>query len=617
MMREAKEFDGPETRSASLAPSTSTAPSIVGIVGLGSVGGPLASLVRRAGNRRLIGVDTDPDALARIDRRMKSESSESSESSVGNQDQYVLTDDPAALADADIIIEALPENIDAKVELLRYLDRLCSHRTVLVSASADISLLRLAVAGGRPDRTVGLRLLTPPRAGSVVEPVHTAMSGDEAHTDLDDLIVDCGLTPVEIGSRPAAYATALVHAYLNRAVNLIEQGYADHIAIDQALRLGCGLPLGPLAALDEAGLDSVHAALSEAHPAPGDDPSGPARLLTAMVDSGAVGRKSGQGFYRYEDSGAASSVHSTSQAPVGGDGDRPGPAVRRVGIVGSGTMARGVAEVFSLAGIPTVLTARSQQKAESAAEGVAASMAKAVRRGRISPDQRAAAQSLLEVGADWATLADCDLVVETVVEDPDAKRAVFERLGRTCQPGAVMASTTSSLSVAELAEASGRPADVLGLHFFNPAPVMRLVELARTDATGDSTVERATAFCQGLGKTVVPCRDRTGYIVNYLLFGYLADAIRLLDRPDVDIEELDDAITRGFGYPMGPFALLDTIGLDVSVAILRRLHSAFPGPVFEPPVLLEQLVAQDRLGRKTGHGFWRQQRPRAVLRLGD
>lgn len=283
-------------------------------------------------------------------------------------------------------------------------------------------------------------------------------------------------------------------------------------------------------------------------------------------------------------------------APVG----RP---VHTVAVLGSGVMARGIAEVTATAGHPTVLVARSPEKAEIALAAISDSLTRAVRRGRMTPGQKAAALPLLSSATDLEAAADCDLIVEAVAEDLDVKRQLFTRLGASAKPEAILATTTSSLSVTACAEAAGRPADVVGMHFFNPAPVMRLVELVRADGTCDEALAGARAFATGLGKTTVACPDRAGFIVNCLLFPYLVAAVDLLQRPGTDIEAIDTAVQNGYGYPMGPFALLDTIGLDVSLAIQHRLYDQLDRPEQKPAALLENFVADGALGRKNQRGF--------------
>ncbi len=566
-------------------------PLVVGVVGLGSLGEPLLALLHAAGHQ-VIGVDRDRDVLDRVARRLKAAGR------TGSGGPFTLGPDTAPLSRADLVIEAVSEDPTAKSELLQKLGALCPEHSVLVTTTAGLPLTALAVASARPTRTLGLRFLAPPGPDGTAEPVATAMSSAEAVTALEELVATLGLRRVAIGARAGADASALVHAYLNRAVALLEQGYATRDGIDTAMRLGCGLPAGPLETLDRIGLDTAHATLTALERATGDPVFRPAPLLERMVrQGGSLGRKSGAGFHCYDDLGEVSDAAGAQQGTAG---SRP---VRRVGVVGSGVMARGIAEIAAVAGFPTVLVARSRAKARQAQEGIAGSLTRAVRRGRITADARTTALLRLEAEADFSTLAGCDLVVEAVAEDPALKASVFAALGAACGPGTVLATATSSLPVGLCADSSGRAHDVVGLHFFNPAPAMRLVELARTPATGDDTAATARAFCARLGKTTVECPDRTGFVVNYLLFPYLGDAMRLLDRYDADVAEIDAAVELGFGYPMGPFTLLDTIGLDVSLAIMSRLHSDFPAPDFAPPPLLRQLVAQDCLGRKTGQGF--------------
>src|SRR5215831_6481994 len=200
-------------------------------------------------------------------------------------------------------------------------------------------------------------------------------------------------------------------------------------------------------------------------------------------------------------------------------------------------------------------------------------------------------------------LAGVDLVVEAVVEDLSAKQALFSTLDEICKPGVVPATTTSSLPVIECALATGRPADVVGLHFFNPAPVMSLVEIVQTIRTSPEALATARAVCGKLGKTAVVCADRSGFVVNALLFPYLNDAVRMLEASYSTADDIDNAMKLGCGYPMGPFELLDVVGLDVSMAIQRELYLEFREPGFAPAPLLEHLVTAGFLGRKVGRGF--------------
>ncbi|MFF1902830.1 3-hydroxyacyl-CoA dehydrogenase NAD-binding domain-containing protein [Kitasatospora sp. NPDC058218] len=383
---------------------------------------------------------------------------------------------------------------------------------------------------------------------------------------------------------PATYreaATALVLAYVNRAVALSEEVAVPRTDIDTAMRLGCGLPEGPFETVARLGVPQVHRALTELWKETGDIAFAPA---AALLRPG-IGR---------------SSVHGSPVVP------EPGPEVPpvgRLGILGAGTMARGIAEAAALAGLPTLVVARGADSARRARVGVDSSLDRAVRRGRATQRGAAEAMARLRFEADPALLGDCDLVVEAVAEDEAVKREVFARLGALCRPGTVLATTTSSLSVARCTEPAGRPERLVGLHFFNPAPLMRLVEFVPLPETGVVATATARSLCVQLGKTVVQSPDRSGFIVNYLLFPYLARALRLAERTGIGPEALDTAIVDGHGFPMGPFALLDTIGLDVSLAILERLHGSFREPDFEPPQLLRRYLAEGCLGRKNRRGF--------------
>ncbi|MGW3991150.1 3-hydroxyacyl-CoA dehydrogenase family protein [Streptomyces sp. NPDC004830] len=572
------------------APPSATAP-VIGVVGLGSIGEALLRALHATGHR-VIGVDTDLDVLTRLTRRLKA-------AATAGGPEPVLGDDYGLLRGSDLVVEAVPEDWDAKTKALGRVHEVCAPGTPLVTTTATLPLARLAIASGRPADLAALRLFTPPAAGSPAEPVHTALTSPEAARAAHQVVEAARLTAVQVGSLAAVDATALVLNLLNRAAALHDTGYVSHHAIDTAMRLGCALPAGPLETLDAMGLDTVRAALTDLHRHTGDSSYAPAPVLTRLIDDGRLGRTSGRGFYTYDDTGAPLPEHTATPDT------RAARTVLRVGVVGSGAMARGIAEVTATAGHPTVLVARSEDKARAALDGIADSLVRAVRRGRITPATRDQALASLHTGTDIAALAACDLIVEAAAEDPHVKRDIFTALGETSAPGTLLATTTSSLSVAACADASGRPADVIGLHFFNPAPVMRLVEIAHTPHTSPATLATAHTWCDALGKTPVHCPDRTGFIVNSLLFGYLGAALDLLDRRGADdhvIENTDTAVQRAYGYPMGPFALLDTIGLDVSLAIQHRLHDRFPA-THQPSRALAELVTAGLLGRKNRDGL--------------
>ncbi|GAA4060345.1 3-hydroxyacyl-CoA dehydrogenase family protein [Streptomyces shaanxiensis] len=553
---------------------------VIGIVGLGSLGEGLARALLGNGTE-VIGVDHDPVVVARVGDRL-----DGPLLTLGDRPLLTLGTEPADLKRADVVIEAVPEDRAAKEAVLRGLVELVEPGTVLLTTTSTLSVSELAIASGAPDRVVGLRYFLPPPEGGNAVLVETAMAARRTSELARSVAALADTEVVPLGRRPSEVAAALVHTWLNRTVDLAAEGYADVEDIDTAMRLGCGLGQGPFEMLDLIGLDTVHASLTALGVKP-------AALLDRLVAEGRLGRKTGHGFHRYDDAGAR--VRTGRVTAVTGTPR----AITRAGVAGSGTMARGIAEVLAVAGIPTTLVARTADKAEAARNAVAASLARSVRKGRITEQDRLDILARLTTGTDYEGLADAGLVVEAVAEDMAVKPAVLRAIDAHLPPGAVIATTTSSLSVTEIAEHTGRPRDVIGLHFFNPAPVMRLVEVVRTRHTDPDVHATAHALVARLRKTAVDCTDRTGFIVNFLLFPYLNDAVRLLARTDVTVAEIDAAVSTAYPYPMGPFTLLDTIGLDVSLAIMEMLSGSQGAPA-EP---LRQLVAAGHLGRKTRRGF--------------
>jgi 3-hydroxybutyryl-CoA dehydrogenase len=312
------------------------------------------------------------------------------------------------------------------------------------------------------------------------------------------------------------------------------------------------------------------------------------------------GRKTGRGFYTYA-SPDSSEIVSTA-APVEG-ADVTGRPVQSVGVIGTGTMASGIAEVLAKAGFDVILRARSEDKAAAAQAKVAASLDKAVARGKLAEADRDAALGRLRGTTELDDLAQCDLVIEAVVEELGVKRALFGALDEIMKPGAVLATTTSSLPVIECATATSRPGDVVGMHWFNPAPAMKLIEIVPTVLTADDTIATVRGVAARAKKVPVRCADRAGFIVNALLFPYLNDAARMLEQHYATADDIDAAMKVGCGHPMGPFELMDVVGLDVTLAIQQTLYMEFREPGDAPAPLLEHLVRAGYLGRKTKRGF--------------
>ncbi len=375
----------------------------------------------------------------------------------------------------------------------------------------------------------------------------------------------------------------LVLPYLNHAARMFEAGYASAVDIDNAMRFGCGYPKGPLAVIDEIGADAVRAGLRARFLTSGDDLHDPAEVLNTLAHDGRSFAESG--------SAAGASAPELKQQ------------ITKVGVVGTGTMASGIVQVFAQAGYDVVFVGRGDDKIAGVVAFIDKGLSKLVEKGRIDEDAKAATLGRLTGATDREALADVDLVVEAIAEDLAIKTDLFRDLDRICKPGAILATTTSSMPITSLGAVTSPPEAVIGMHFFNPATIMKLVEVVTTEATSAEVNETVLAVCAKVGKVAVSCGDRSGFIVNCLLFPYLNDAVKLLESGAATIDEIDEAIKEQAGFPMGPFALLDVVGIDVSLAIQQELFAEFGEKGFAPAGTLETLVAVGSLGRKTGEGF--------------
>ena len=278
--------------------------------------------------------------------------------------------------------------------------------------------------------------------------------------------------------------------------------------------------------------------------------------------------------------------------------------ISKVGVVGSGIMGSGIAEVAAKAGIEVVLRSRKIQTAEAMIASLEKSLAKQVEKGRLTDDERTAVLGRVSGTEKLADLADCDLVIESVVEDLAVKKHLFSQLDGILKDSAIIATNTSTLPVIEMAVETGRPELVCGVHFFNPAPAMSLVEIVRPLTAADSTIEAVTEFATRCGKGPVEVADRAGFIVNALLFPYLNNAVRLLEAGTANRDDIDAAMKGGCNFPMGPLALLDLVGLDTSVSILDALYDEFRDPNYAALPVLRRMVSAGQLGRKSGKGFY-------------
>jgi 3-hydroxybutyryl-CoA dehydrogenase len=279
-------------------------------------------------------------------------------------------------------------------------------------------------------------------------------------------------------------------------------------------------------------------------------------------------------------------------------------AARTIGVIGSGIMAAGIVEVAARSDIRAIVRARSESSAQAALKQITGALARQVDKGKLEAGERDRILANISTTVELTGLADCDIVIESVVEDLATKQQLFGELDSIVKPSAILATNTSTLSVVDMAKVTNRPDKVCGIHFFNPAAVLPLVEIVRPITASDETIVRAAAFVTSIGKEGVHVLDRAGFIVNALLFPYLNNAIRMLEDGTASMQDIDTAMKGGCNFPMGPFALLDLVGLDTSLSILETLHTSFGDENFVARPMLRDLVAQGRLGRKTKAGFY-------------
>ncbi|AKT52356.1 3-hydroxyacyl-CoA dehydrogenase family protein [Arsenicicoccus sp. oral taxon 190] len=580
----------------------------IGVVGLGTMGAGIVEVCARHG-LRVVAVDMDDAAVERGRGHVERSTGRAVErGKLGADEQQELLGRITfaasldALADCDLVLEAVPEVLEIKRELFGRLDQVVPDACILATNTSSLSVTEISVATSHPERVVGLHFFNPAPVQKLVEIISTVVTDPDVVTAVRALAERLGKTPVVVGDKAGFIGNYLLFGYLNHAMSMYESRYATREDLDAAMQFGCGYPMGPLALLDLIGLDTAYQVLDTMYRQGRDKLHAPSPILKQMVTAGLLGRKTGRGFYTYDAPGSGTVVPD-AQTPAADTGTAPTREVRSVGVVGTGTMATGIVEVFAKAGYPVTVVGRSDDKVAGVTAAITASLDKAISKGKATPASKEEALRQVTGATDVTALADVDLVVEAIAEDVEVKTAMFRRLDEVCRPGAILATTTSSLPVIQVAAATSRPADVVGLHFFNPAQVMKLVEVVSTVSTAADVEETAVQLCRALGKVPVRCGDRAGFIVNALLFPYLNDAVKMLEAHYATADDIDTAMKNGCALPMGPFELLDVVGLDVSYAIQRQLYLEFRDRGYAPAPLLEHMVTAGYLGRKTRRGF--------------
>ncbi len=580
----------------------------IGVIGLGTMGAGIAEVFAREGFT-VVAVEVDDAAVERGRGHLEHSTGRAVARGKMSEDDQAellgrisLTTRMEDAKDADFVVEAVVESLEVKKEIFRRLDEIVRPDAILATNTSSLSVTAISTANSRPGRVVGVHFFNPAPVQNLVEIVRTVVTEPQVLADVQALLGRLGKSPVICGDKAGFIANTLLFGYLNHAVSMFEGRYATREDIDAAMRFGCGYPMGPLALLDLIGLDTAYEILDTMYKQGRDRLHAPAPILKQMVTAGLLGRKSGRGFYTYAEPDS-SAVVPDQLTPSADDAPQLRREIRVVGVVGTGTMASGIVEVFAKAGFDVVYAGRSQAKVDGVRATIERSLDKAIQRGKLEESAKAEVLGRLRGTSSLDDLAEVDVVVEAIAEDLQVKTTLFENLDEICKPGAILATTTSSLPIIALAKATSRPQDVVGMHFFNPAPIMKLVEVVSTVSTSGEVAETVRALCTQVGKVAVSCGDRAGFIVNALLFPYLNDAVKMLEAHYASADEIDTAMKLGCALPMGPFELLDVVGNDVSLAIQRELYLEFREPGFAPAPLLEHLVTAGYLGRKTKRGF--------------
>ena len=580
----------------------------VGVIGCGTMGAGIAELIARNGipvrfiEMDAASVDAGYGRLnGSLDRQVARGKLDDAEKTA-ILGRVLGTTDWAELKDCDLIVEAVPEVLAIKQATFKKIDAHARHDAIIATNTSSLPVMDIAVVTKRPNRVLGFHFFNPAPVMKLIELVRTVITDDAAVETASAFAHAIGKKPVVVGDRRGFIANQLLFPYLNQAVWMVEGGYATREDIDTAMRLGAGLPMGPIALTDLVGIDTFLGIMDAIHSQFDAPRFAPRPLLSQLALAGFTGRKAGRGFYTYAQQG------SSQILPEGFE--RPAPDFARVshwthvGIVGTGVMATGIAEVCARAGYTVTVLGRTRDKSEALIARVARSLQGLIDKQRLTEEERVATLAKLRPSIDVRDMADAHIVIEAITGDVEAKQATYAAVAAHVGTDTVFATTSSAVAVTSCAMSSDRPERFIGLHFFNPAEKMPLVEIVTTLRASEATVEDARAFVSAIGKVGVLCGDRAGFIVNTLLFPYLNDAVKMLESHYATAEQIDTAMKLGCGYPMGPFELMDAVGLDETLAVIQRLHAEYRQPSYAPAPLLRHLVEVGFHGRKTGRGFY-------------
>jgi 3-hydroxybutyryl-CoA dehydrogenase len=501
----------------------------------------------------------------------------------------------------DLVVEAVAEDFTKKEETFRKLDNLCDGKSILATTTSLFSITALASRTSRPDRVAGLHFVEPVESNPLVEVVRGVETSDETIDALGHASLDLKKISVNVKDSPGFIYNRVVASMINEAAFVLMYGVASMEDIDKMMQLGGNWPKGPFEFADEIGIDKVLAILERLYQEMGPAYR-PCPVLRQKVFAGHLGKKAGKGFYDSESPGVRPGGDKKKESI------RPAesPGIRKVCVLGAGLMGHGIAQVAAQAGLTVTMTDINEEVVNAGLKKIQTFLDKGIQRGKLSREDADAALSRISLETDFEAAArDADLIIEAVSENVDLKKEIFQRLDLICRSDVIFASNTSQLSITEMASATKRGDQFIGMHWFNPPQLMRGIELVMGVNTSEQTLRTMQALCRFLGKEPAICqKDLPGFVVTRVLQPWYNEGMHLWDEGIATIEDIDRAVKIGGGFPMGPLTLRDLVGLDTALQVCRYMYQAYGDTKFRPPQCLIRNVAAGRLGRKTGNGFY-------------
>uniref|UniRef100_A0A182P1F2 3-hydroxyacyl-CoA dehydrogenase n=1 Tax=Anopheles epiroticus TaxID=199890 RepID=A0A182P1F2_9DIPT len=503
-----------------------------------------------------------------------------------------------AVQGADLVVEAIVERMDVKHQLFGRLDAAAPSHTIFASNTSSLSIAEIGSVTKRQDRFGGLHFFNPVPVMKLLEIIRTDQTSDETFQALQGFGQRLGKACITCKDTPGFVVNRLLVPYMAEAIRLLERGDASARDIDTAMKLGAGYPMGPIELIDYVGLDTTNNILQGWHEKFPDNPLFvPIKTLQQLVSEGKLGFDAGRVFVvlKYNSTGNTMALVN----------------IKHVTVIGGGVMGSGIAMITAANGYRVTVVEVSEDalgRAKRQVEKDLHRMAQHVSKGNEQAETKFYTETTARLAYSTnlkQVAAGTDLVIEAIVENLQQKQSLFKLLDQEAPSHTILASNTSSLSIAEIGSLAGRKDRIGGLHFFNPVPMMKLIEIVRTKETSDSTHETLLAFGKSLRKTCITCRDVPGFVVNRLLFPVIHEALGMVERGDAAHQDIDVAMKLGLGHPMGPFELMDIVGLDTVRSILQERAAHNPtDETAKPSELLEQMVRENKLGVKSGEGFY-------------